>query len=510
MGEIVNLNKEVPWNFWEGRLLTNEWLTAMNNDPALWAEQAKKIANMDVNLRNGGLAWQEGMQLSFKGIGKASGVPAQVASTIGDLIVDVASGIPFDQKEFNINLAKAGIAQVTTMVSAVPIVGPILKAIGDTALMLWDLARIDWPQAVEYLPPFQDYSDELDEYVVNNQVMPALETLDWTGFFLPRYSGTWAAQERKSGWMMRGKGGGGVGFMPGTQQISGIIQTYFYYKSVRKGFQIAESRNQGSFYPSASQILTAIQAQVQKPQTQLYNVDTHKIEKRWREYFEEATELGKGIFERKKWAIADNGLSGLTEEQSQVLAGALMSPFHVSSIKKKGEKVGRIGGVGTLAWTPWAPGGESVFHAIIKPWCERIRRRQLYHIKTIVGTAYTDERQAAFQDQELLLKMRINRTLLLKSPYRRDVNRREMIDRSYREEIFQSLAGSTFSMGVQPSTQQRVLVMPKISYGAEMPQGGSPFEWARAPRTRGSGGKLLFGAAVLGGAGYLAYKKGWI
>lgn len=512
MGKTVDLGEQIPGNFWESRLVTDELLEAASQDPQLWPDAAKRIAHFDVNLRNGGLAWQESAQLAIKQIGGASGIPAELAGTLAADVVNLFTGTPGSIKELSTGLAHAGIGLVTTALSAIPIVGPIAGAIGALSSFLINLATYEPPVAAEVLPPLQDYKDEVDEAVVNTQVLPTLGTLDWTGLFLPRYEGEWGAHAREHGWAMRPRSGGsGVGMVPGTQRMSGILQTYFVAKSRMEqeawGTNLADARDQGSFYPGATQILTAVLEQVAKAQTQLYNVDTHEIEKRWRDYILGAIAWASDAWKGNKAALAGTKLSELSELQRRTVIGAMMSRLTVSTV---GDCDGGacIGGVGTYTWEP-SNQGTNVFDAFIKPWCDRIRQRQEHYLGTIIGTAYTDPSQAAFAgDQQLALKLTINRGLLLKSQYRSEVRVNNMIDRDYADEIFASTVGQRFTsrLPVEGATLD-----PDAPPDAppEPPGGGVPFgEWLESPRASGVGA-LMVGAAALGGAYLLGRKKGW-
>lgn len=504
----IDLGAEVPFNFWESRLITDELVRAAAEDPALWASQANKIAHFDVNLRNGALAWQEGAQLLVKEVSGVSGVPASIASSVATGVTELYRGKPTSVQDLGIQLAHAGIGVVTNALAAIPIVGQIAGAIGGIASLLIGLAQDEPQRAAEFLPPLQDYSEEVDEWIVNNQVLPAVGTLDWTGLFLPRYRGTWRAAEREHGWAMRGSApGSGVGFVPGTQRVTGILQTYFVYKSVRKGFQLAEARDQGSFYPGAAQILSATIEQAAKAQTQLYNVDTHAIERRWRDYIAGAIDLGTALWQAHggvMWggALKDAGMSTLTDEQARTIARAMMAQLTVSAVD------GRIAGIGTYGWTP-SNQGLNVFDAFIAPWCERVRARQLHQLGTIVGTAYTDESQAAFAgDQQLLLKLRINRGLLLSSPWRYKVVVPDMIDPSYKGQIFDATAGDTL-VAAPPVGQVFVPDAPPDA-APQPPGGGAPFE-PEGDAAGGLGPWVAAGAAIAAAlAGWHAHKKGWI
>ena len=506
MGKIVNLGAQVPANFWESRLLTSELLAAAAQDPALWPGQANKIAKFDVNLRNGALAWQESAQLAIKEIASSSGLPFKLTDSIAQNITDLFTGTPSDMHDLGVQLANVGIGIVTNALSAIPIVGQIAGAIGGIASMLISLAKDTPKEAAEYLPPLQDYKEEIDEAVVNAQVIPSLGTLDWTGLFLPRYKGLWAAYPREHGWAIRGSSAGdGVGMMPGTQHLSGILQTYFLYKSVRKGFQLAEARDQGTFYPGATQILTAVLEQVGKPQTQMYNVDTDLVRRRWRDYLLAAIEWASDAYKGNKAALEGSKLGELTTEQRQAVIGAMMSRLGVSSVGDQ------IGGVGTYSWSPWAQ-GNNVFDTFIAPWCDRMRQRQEHYLGTIIGTAYTAEDQAAFRgDPTLLVKLRMNRALLLKSPARGGVRIANMIDPAYREQVFESTVGSTLVAQTPAGGFPPLDANAPPDVPPQPPRGGVPFGDLLSPQSsKVTLGTFVAASLVVAGGAWFARKKGWI
>lgn len=445
MGRQVDLDAEVPFNFWESRLMTDELMRAAAVDPSLWPEASAKIAKYDVNLRNGALAWQESAQLALKTIGPVQGFPSGALAVVVGNVGDVLTSVPDDPKQLGIQMAQIGVGVAMAVLAPIPIVGQVAAAVGAIAQFLLHLAAQEPKTAEIILPPLQDYSEEVDEWVVNNQVLPATGTLDWTGLFLPRYKGEWKAHDREAGFASYGAvSGGGAGFMPGTQRLSSKIQTYWLPVSermVEASPEISASvRDTGSFYPGASQLMTALQEQVALPQSQLYAVDTNAILSAWEEYTGAALELASGIYKREDWAVKGTQLAKDSLAQNQALAQQMISPLLVGV-------GGEIGGFGTTQYKPWDY-SPTVLERYIRPWCEKIRRRQWNNLGRIVGAAYTNEQQGAFRDPELLVRLRTMRAILLQHPARWDVDFESMIDPGFRSDLFDATIGQRLTAGV--------------------------------------------------------------
>lgn len=500
----VDLDAEVPGNFWESRLITDELMRAAQVDPSLWPDVSQRIANFDVNLRNGAIAWQESAQIALKHVGKSSGFPTGALSVVVENVGTILTDIPRDAQALGIKMAQVGVGIAMGVLAPIPIVGQIAAAVGAIAQMLLSLAAQPVEAAQIVLPPLQDYSDEVDEWVVNNQILPASSTLDWTGLFMPRFAGPWKAHGRQHGVAMMGAtGGAGAGFWPGTQRLSSAIQTYWgvggHFAEVSPELA-TRSRDTGSFYPGASQLMTALAEQCAKPQTQMYNLDTVKVLDAWETYFRYAIELAGAIYKREAWAVRGTPLADQTLAQNQAMAQAMMSPLLVGVQNQ-------IGGMGTATWTPDSTSHKTVLDVFIRPWCEKVRRRQWNNLGRLVGAAYTTEEQGAFRDHELLVRLRTMRALLLSHPARHDIISADVIDPAFRSALFDVTVGQTLTAAAPAGKPSRP-IEPGLGRDPNVPPPGGGVPFGR-PGSGGKAGLVLFLGALLG-LGYVARRKRWI
>jgi hypothetical protein len=443
----INLTSQVHATSWESRLMPDEVIKAAHEDPALWAAQADRIANIDVNLRNGAIAWQEGAQILLANIGPVSGFPSSSVPTIVQNVGEIVLDTGMDPKLLAIRMAQVGVGVAMAATVAIPIVGAVVNAIGAVAQFFLGMASRTPTEAQVIFPPMEQYSEETDTFVVNEQVLPASATLDWTRLLMPRYAGEWKAYGREGkGITARGVvGGGGVGFMPGTQRITGMIQVFW----LRRGHaaevspEINTSHNDvGSFYPGAAQLLTALHEQCAKVQTQLYNIDTTQIVSAWEDYVGAAFELAAGIYERKTWAVAGTPLADQTLAQNRVFAQDIVAPL----LRGPGGRIDLL----TTNWTPAQGVPKNTVLSIIKPWCARVRQRQWNNLSRIVGAAYTDPSQGAFRNRQMLDKLHMMRQVLLQHPARHDAKLVDVIDQNYRAQLFDVTVGDTLSAAPPP------------------------------------------------------------
>jgi hypothetical protein len=499
----ISLATQVPEVFWESRLVTNELLKAAHEDPSLWPAQATRIANYDVNLRNGALAWQESAQIAMRYVGPVSGFPTSVLPVVVGNVGEMLLEIPNDTRMLAIKMAQIGVGVAMAATAAIPIVGAVVNAIGAVAQYFLALAAKPRDEVAVILPPLAEYTEETDQWVVNNQVLPVLSTFDWTGLFLPRHRGEWKAYGREGkGIEAHGVvGGNGLGFMPGTQRVSSVIQVFW----LRRGHlaeaspELAASHNDvGSFYPGAAQITTAMQEQVAKVQTQMYNVNTTRIESAWEEYVGAAFELAKGIYERKPWAVQGTPLAQQTLAQNRVFAQHMVAPLII----------GPSGDIDVLAtgWTPEQGVPEGTVLRIIKRWCKRVRTRQWNNLGRITGAAYTLPTQAAFDNQQMMAKLMMMRQALLEHPARRSVVMDDVIDPAFKADLFDTTIGDTLAAG--PSKPQ-VAIDPDVPKDPPPPDVGGGVPFGQPPGEGGLGKVLLAGGAALA-LGYIARKRKWI
>lgn len=424
-------------DYWFSRVISPSLLDAARGDRSLWADMAPRISKFDANAMVGARAWAaaERTSMLFQGTGSL-GLPAntlvEVASALGPLIMDP----PQDLGALYVSLARTGVGIAVDILGAIPIVGIIAQAIGGIGLFIWDVARMRQETAREYLPPPEVYDRNAEEYVMNTQLLPALSTNDWTGLFLPRMGNSRKILEVESGWLLDSiDGGQGLGFIPGTQQISSATQALWHKKSSRARGSFAVHQDIGDFYPGPAQLMTAIDQQVQRPGAEMWAVAPSLVRQAWKEHVLATMLLAYELFFGRE--IKGTGLDRLNEEHRRLIVRQLVAPLHVSYVN--GEP--RRGILGANSWSPKnAP--DDIVEAFVEPWCERLAQRQDHYLGT-TAVAYADPKSAAFaHDTKLRDKLFEMRKRLLRSPARYKVDPRDVIDRSYKTELFKSTVGS--------------------------------------------------------------------
>lgn len=505
----ISLTSQVPQLTWESRLITDEVIKAAHGDPSLWHFQSDAIANYDVNLRNGAIAWQESAQVALAWVGPVSGFPSAIVPTIvdnvGNIVLDFGGATGrIDPKMVAIRVAQVGVGVAMAATAAIPIVGAIVNAIGAVAQFLLTLATQSRETAAVILPSQEAYSEETDEWVVNRQLLPACATYDWTGLLLPRFRGEWKAYGRaEKGIVARGVvGGGGLGFMPGTQRISSMIQVFW----IRRGHHAEVSpelsvqhNDVGSFYPGAAQLMTALHEQCAKVQTQLYNIDTPRIISAWEEYVGAAFELAAGIYNREKWAVAGTPLADQTHAQNRVFAQHIVAPLMVGI----GDQIDLL----TTYWTPNMGVPDATILRFIRRWCQQVQRRQWNNLGRIVGAAYTMPEQAAFRDPQMRNKLNMMRQVLLEHRARYDVQLADVIDPEYRAALFDRTVGETLVAPSGPGSRDAT-IDPDTPKDPPPPGVGGGVPFGGGGTGIGVGWPLLLAGGALGL--WVAKRKRWI
>jgi hypothetical protein len=502
----INLDSQVPNNWWESRFTPDELIRASHEDPSLWAAQSATIANYDVNLRNGAIAWQEAAQLALKNIAPVSGFPSAtvptVVSNVGAILIAIPSGI--SGQELAIKIAQAGIGIAMIATAAIPIVGAIVNALGAVALFLISLFGKKREEVEVIFPPMAQYSEENDTWVGNNQALPALATLDWTRLFMPRHAGDWRVFGRaEKGIEARPFNlGTGLGMMPGTQRLTSAIQVFWIQRghAAEVSPELSVQHNDvGSFYPGTTQMVTAVMEQIAKPQTQMYNVNTDQILSAWENHIEGAFELAAGIYERRSWAVKGTPLADQTLSQNRVFAQNMVAPF----IRGAGGKLDVL----STNWTPEQGIPKNTALEFIRPWCATIRRQQWNNLGRVVGAAYTDPTQPAFRNAQLYQKLKMMRQALLEHQARKDVVLADVIDPEYRAQLFDSTVGDTLTAATPVNQRANPKIDPDTPADPPPPGvgGGVPFG--------GGSGSGLGRLALLGGAAVglamLAKRRRW-
>jgi hypothetical protein len=440
------------------------------------------------------------------------GVPAELATSIASNAAKGIAGMVSANSvsELKQALAHTGVQIAVDALAPLPIVGPVAGAIGGLVRLIIDLSNASVELAPELVPPQQDYSRDIDQDLVNGEVLPTLMGADWTDLFMPRWSAgyKWVARERETGWaFMPQAAASGAGFIPGTQQVTDIIQTYWINRSARASrgglpYVFADVQDVGDFYPGMAMALTSASEQVQGLQTQAWAVDARKIEAVWEEYVWRAFNLARALYRGKP---VDGIPSSLSAEHRQALARAFISQFIVSSLD------GRRGGSFSHNWTPTSK-VDTIFTKWIKPWCRRQYDLQFNALGTI-AVAYADPTAPVFAPgSSLLERLLVYRTLLLDSPAAAKVELDDIVDPVYKEQLFQARLKLTGYFGKPPPAVGKVRRkfqkhIPRLDPegdpppSPQAPEGGAPF----GPGPRRPGVSLLKVGAVAGAA-YVGYK----
>ena len=485
---------------WESRFLSEEVTEAAAGNAMLWTDVRDSITGDYVGASgDAAAAWAELSQVMVGRIAPVSGIDASQYTTIVDNIVKFASTRPGSVRKLVTDLADTTVGIAVNALGAVPIVGAVVQALDSLVRMLIGVFSNNDVPPPEVLLPFQRYSQRTDEFLVR-QAMGNLETFDWDALYRPAFEGDWIAEKIEApgmegyapsgpkgklrpqivpgtGWVFRPRRDtNGFGFIPGSQRCTSAIQVWFTEMSERDQrsqsiwalpVNFASSTDTGDFYPGVSQLMTSIDQQCQKAQTQMWNVEVSRIRTWWYDYVRSGIQFAEDIFSGK---YKEAGLSKLTVEQREVLARSFVAQLLVS----QGIKAGPFAGSG------WAPGELSsktptVFEEIVEPWYQRMKKRQLHNMGTLaVATASPDG--AAFRNSTMRDHLGWMQAALLESKQRWNVNIDNVVDPAFRARLLDSRGGSKFTrpdLAIEPG--RRVFV-PDIPPDAipKGPAGGYP------------------------------------
>jgi len=153
--------------------------------------------------------------------------------------------------------------------------------------------------------PWREYSRDVDEDLINlpGMVTDMMASVNWTPLFAPALDpdvGFFLAHTDK-GKMTRAFGAfrrlsadrgepefaDGYGFMPGTQQITEVIQLWAAQRDGYKKLGPDAITNIGTFYPSVSQFATAAENFVNRTgSADMYKIQPAWLERKWNAYFD--------------------------------------------------------------------------------------------------------------------------------------------------------------------------------------------------------------------------------
>jgi len=477
---------------WESTFLDAATIDAAYNDPSL----AVSIGQSAV--RRQAEQWQMSQKFALPNFETVTGIATSELSSVLTLAPELFRVTQATTTgQLGRGLAKVGIGAAMTLISASPIGGPVAVAIGAVSALFQALTRGDVSREArrEILPPPSVYSKDVDQFWGNEKVLAPAQGLDWTSVFMPRFRGRWTVEKREKGKLSFGAEApaNGAGMIPNSQQMTGYIQMT---KTDPRYVGRFYASDVGDFFPGSSQAAFAIGQVCNRPQTQLYGLDIDKIEQAWVDYYEQALDLAARIFRGSSSTLSNAGLSSLSTDERENLARQFVSRLTTGV----GNRIGFPG-----PWSVWNPSGWAIGQTlkgkrdpglisttIVKPWAERMRKRQAHFLGTITGAAYTSPDQPAFANQALRSRLELMRAELLQRSALRSVDTAAVIDSEFRQQVFAKTVGATFGVeapklqGTEPFTPD---TPPDADPGP--PQGGVPFG-----TSGGSAAALALAAAV--------------
>lgn len=182
-------------------------------------------------------------------------------------------------------------------------------------------------EAYRHFPPLMEASagKGVDDYTINTYILPRLQTGDWTPIFSPRFNGSQWVVARRNGGMALAPGEttegedphgypqklfstkiGAVGFLPGRNRITSILQinvpydsstVNLYLKSNSKFLNHANVRDVGDFLVNSTRLSSFAWAwATSKPKSpHLYKIDVAKLHSEWKKYSKTGIETLRAI-----------------------------------------------------------------------------------------------------------------------------------------------------------------------------------------------------------------------
>lgn len=322
----------------------------------------------------------------------------------------------------------------------------------------------------EAMPPLQTPGEETDSALVRSQVLPTLQTGSWTKLFSPRFDprAEWVGVPREGGFAFAPgvresgqdpfgnplevfKPSAGVGYVPGFQKITSVIQVGIHpldpaithWRDVSGPWPINASRvrDVGDFYVNTSRLCNVAWEWVTKREKSqdLYKVfvgtsdseDDRCLHYRWRSYCESGRAFLQGNLE--------SGLQGRVRDPDdpQWLFGSAIGcaigswscwkksngkyvqtfPFGYSYAQMGPTQGAPLGCVVDPSTTLVQAGGRpcltTIYETHIKTTLDRVRQRQIWNLRHTPICAVVRQGWDAFRDPELdSLLQRARKTLL--------------------------------------------------------------------------------------------------
>lgn len=285
--------------------------------------------------------------------------------------------------------AQVGLVAAQAVLTSVSVVGPILKAAIGVGRFFWRLANQSEDER-ELEVPWQEFSRETDADAVNKVLATYALGTDWTQLFMPAVdwkAGGWSLEKTDKGDNTRAFGvfspsgdpryAGGIGMMPGTQQIADVVQVAQVWQGTG-GKRRDAVTNVGAFWPSVSQYATgAWQACSRSANPDMYKVRAGDLADAWTSFFDS---LFEDAFDRY-------GSLGVNDWTQKIFLSKALAPYVVAvqgSFNQLGLNVGELDGpyvtpeifsddfVGLSKQTHY----ERPDAFYIRPACREVKRRQ--------------------------------------------------------------------------------------------------------------------------------------
>jgi len=277
--------------------------------------------------------------------------------------------------------------------TAVPLIGTIGAAVVAFVGALIGLLKSKQPrdpmadpavraELYKQFPPLQVQDGDLDAELVNKALLPAMVSQDWTGIYLPRFTGDWVGLERLGGFAFaRGQtkprstnfgeeiqtfvaSPDGLGVLPGTNQCTSVLQISLDPAGAEMAQFFIHARNDprrrpgaadrvvdtGGFYLALGRLAGLAWDWATRPDSPYqYRLDCLRMHAAWREHTESGIEFIKEVV--FPWF-------GLSNDQGRIRGSANLEGFYGSAV---------FAAVGS--WACSKTGGTN-HHPVFKLWAD--------------------------------------------------------------------------------------------------------------------------------------------
>ncbi|MCB9756738.1 MAG: hypothetical protein H6713_43020 [Myxococcales bacterium] len=441
-------------------------------------------------------------------------------------------------------------------------------------------------RAYELMPPLQESGSETDTYYVQSIVIPAMQRGSWTHLFAPRFNprGEWVGAERDGGMafapgernkneqdqfgndMTRFEPSGGVGFMPGQNRVTSVVQVslnpigpevkYWYENGGPWPIKKSYVRDVGDFYVNTNRLAAVAWTWVanRSRSPHLYKVhvgtpesdDTTCLHYQWRSY----CDGGLDFLHRNStdWETPRGGRIGgrvKDPDKPEFLFGSAIGcaigswscytknngkyvqvfPFGYPHWQMKGSLGAPLGCIVDAPLGLIQAGGRlcltTLYETHLKSTLKKVRARQMWNLRHSLVCAYVRKSWDAFRDPVLAERLEEHRQLLLKHPSRfrvrlGDVPAGEILTdgRDFKSELLKSGVSKFGGPQQLTSNKPETLIDPGDDEEPEVDgfDARMPFDFSDEPAPEPeprSWGRILGGvglATAAGAAGAYAWK----